>query len=55
MLWSVAAPMAVAQFVGGALGARLAVRGGDALVRRIVLAVVLGLCAKLARDAWLAM
>ena len=55
VLWSVAAPMAVAQFVGGALGARLAVRGGDALVRRIVLAVVLGLCAKLARDAWLAM
>lgn len=55
VLWSVAAPMAVAQFVGGALGARLAVRGGDVLVRRIVLVVVLGLCARLARDAWIAL
>jgi uncharacterized membrane protein YfcA len=50
VLWRVAIPMAVANLVGGALGARIAVRGGDRVVRGVVLAVVLGLVAKLTFD-----
>jgi uncharacterized membrane protein YfcA len=44
--------MAVAQFAGGVLGARLAVRGGDRVVRPIVLVVVLALVVRLAWDTW---
>ena len=54
VVWRLALPMAVAQLVGGQLGARLAVKKGDILVRRAVLLVVLALCAKLARDLWAA-
>jgi uncharacterized membrane protein YfcA len=54
VVWRLALPMAAAQLLGGQIGARLAVRRGDVLVRRAVLAVVLALCAKLARDFWLA-
>jgi hypothetical protein len=50
VLWEVALPMAAAQFAGGWLGAHLAVRGGDRLVRAVVLLVVLALVAKLATD-----
>jgi len=50
VLWEVALPMAAAQFAGGWLGAHLAVRGGDRLVRALVLLVVLALVAKLATD-----
>jgi uncharacterized membrane protein YfcA len=52
VLWQVALPMAAAQAAGGFLGAHLAVRRGDVLVRRVVLLVVLALVAKLARDLW---
>jgi uncharacterized membrane protein YfcA len=52
ILWTIAAPMAVAQFAGGVLGARLAVRGGDRVVRPIVLVVVLALVVRLAWDTW---
>ncbi|HEX9289494.1 MAG TPA: TSUP family transporter [Anaeromyxobacteraceae bacterium] len=52
VLWKVALPMAAAQFAGGTLGAHLAVRRGDALVRRIVLLVVFALVVKLGRDVW---
>jgi uncharacterized membrane protein YfcA len=50
--WSVALPMAAAQFAGGSLGAHLAVRGGDAVVRRVVLAVVTALVTKLSWDLY---
>jgi uncharacterized membrane protein YfcA len=50
VVWQVALPMAGAQFLGGFLGAHLAVRGGDVLVRRVVLLVVLVLATKLAFD-----
>jgi len=50
VLWEVALPMAAAQFAGGWLGAHLAVRGGDRLVRAVVLLVVLALVSKLAAD-----
>jgi len=52
VLWRVALPMAVAQFAGGWIGAHLAVKGGDKLVRKVVLAVVMALALKLARDLW---
>jgi uncharacterized membrane protein YfcA len=54
VVWKVALPMGAAQLVGGQIGAHLAVRRGDVLVRRVVLLVVLALSLKLARDAWLA-
>ncbi|NVJ23300.1 MULTISPECIES: TSUP family transporter [Myxococcus] len=50
VLWKVALPMAAAQFTGAWLGAHLAVKGGDTLVRKVVLAVVLALVLKLGRD-----
>jgi uncharacterized protein len=50
VVWQVALPMAAAQFAGSTLGAHLAVRRGDAFVRRVVLLVVLALGVKLARD-----
>ncbi len=48
--WRVALPMAVAQLIGAYLGARLAVSGGDRVVKPVVLSVVLALVSKLAYD-----
>jgi uncharacterized membrane protein YfcA len=50
ILWDVALPMAGAQLIGATLGAKTTARGGDALVRRIVMLVVVATCAKLAWD-----
>lgn len=50
VLWRIALPMAAAQLVGGWVGAHLAVRRGDALVRRVVVGVALALAIKLAWD-----
>ena len=50
VLWRVALPMAGAQLVGGFLGAHLAVRRGDRFIRAVVVAVVLALVVKIARD-----
>jgi len=52
VVWRLALPMAGAQFTGAWVGAHVAIRGGDRLVRRMVLLVVLGLCAKLAWDGF---
>jgi uncharacterized protein len=52
VLWHVALPMAAAQFTGGWMGAHLAVRGGDKLVRKVVLLVVTALVLKLGRDVF---
>jgi uncharacterized protein len=49
--WSVALPMAVAQLVGGYVGSQVALRGGDRLVRWVVLGVVVALVLKLGHDA----
>jgi hypothetical protein len=50
VVWQLALPMAAAQLAGGWLGAHLAVRRGDALVRRVVVAVAIAVAAKLAWD-----
>jgi uncharacterized membrane protein YfcA len=50
VVWRLALPMAAAQLAGGWLGAHLAVRRGDALVRRAVVGVALAAAAKLAWD-----
>ena len=50
VLWKVSLPMALGQFAGGTLGAHLAVKGGNVLVKRVVLLVVLALVLKLAND-----
>jgi uncharacterized membrane protein YfcA len=50
VVWRIALPMAAAQLAGGWIGAHLAIRRGDALVRRVVVVVALGLAAKLAWD-----
>jgi len=50
VVWRIALPMAAAQFVGGWIGAHVAVRNGDALVRRVAVGVVTVLVAKLAWD-----
>ena len=50
VVWAVALPMAAGQFAGGLLGAQIAVRGGDRVVRWAVLAVVAALALKLGAD-----
>jgi len=52
VIWKVSIPMAFGQLLGGWLGAQLAVKRGDALVRRVVLVVVLALVARLGYDLW---
>jgi uncharacterized membrane protein YfcA len=50
ILWRLALPMAVANAVGAATGAHLAVRNGDRLVRVVVVVVVTAVVIKLAFD-----
>lgn len=54
ILWGIALPLAGGQILGGFLGAHFAVRRGDPFVRAVVLAVVLALVIKVARDLYLA-
>jgi uncharacterized protein len=51
VLWYVALPMAIGQLLGGWLGAHLVIRGGDRVVRLVVLAVVVALVLKLGSDS----
>ena len=50
VLWTVALPMAACQLLGGFLGAHLAVRRGEGLIRGVVLVVVIGLVIWLVKD-----
>ncbi len=50
VIWQVAAPMAVAQIIGGVIGARLAIKNGAALVRAMVLTVSAALVLKIGYD-----
>ena len=50
VVWAIALPMAVGQFLGGLVGASLAIKGGAPIIRGVVLSVVAGLVAKLAFD-----
>ena len=50
ILWHISLPMAAANIVGARLGARLALRQGDAFVRVVVAVVVLAVIAKLVFD-----
>ncbi|HEY3592233.1 MAG TPA: TSUP family transporter, partial [Polyangiaceae bacterium] len=51
VIFKIALPMGLAQLTGGYLGARTALRGGDRIVRGVLVVVVLGLLVKLGRDA----
>lgn len=53
ILWPLALPMAVAQLLGGIVGSRIAVRGGERLIRKVVLFVVLALVARLSLDLYM--
>ncbi len=50
VLWNISLPMAASQFIGGTLGAHIAVKGGDRVIRVVVLGVVLALVTKLGVD-----
>jgi uncharacterized membrane protein YfcA len=50
IIWQIALPMAFGQLCGGILGARLAMRGGERVVRAFVLVVSGALIVKLAID-----
>jgi uncharacterized protein len=50
--WHLALPMAATQLAGGWLGSQVALRGGDRLVRWVVLGVVVALVVKLSYDGW---
>jgi uncharacterized membrane protein YfcA len=50
VVWAIALPMAAGQFLGGLVGASLAIKGGAPIIRGVVLSVLAGLVAKLAFD-----
>ncbi len=50
IVWELALPMAFGQLLGGIIGAKLAMKGGDRIVRVLVLAVSGALIVKLAVD-----
>jgi uncharacterized membrane protein YfcA len=50
IVWELALPMAVGQLCGGIVGARLAMKGGERIVRLVVLGVSGALVIKLALD-----
>jgi len=50
ILWRIALPMAAANVVGAALGARVALARGDRLVRVVVLVMVMAVAIKLSLD-----
>ena len=52
VVWHTALPMAAGQLVGGWLGAHLTVRGGERVVRWVLLCVVAALVFKLSFDAF---
>ncbi|MEU1307912.1 TSUP family transporter [Streptomyces cinnamoneus] len=52
VLWQVAAPMAVFNLAGGAVGARMALKRGSGFVRGVLVVVVVSLVCKLAYDQW---
>jgi uncharacterized membrane protein YfcA len=52
VVWSLAAPMLVAQVAGGWTGAHLAVRGGNRFIRFIVVLVALALVVKVGYDLY---
>jgi uncharacterized protein len=52
ILWKIALPMGVANVLGAALGARLALRHGDRVVKKVVLVVLVALGLKVLFD-WL--
>lgn len=54
VLWKIALPMAAGQFIGGWLGAHIAIKGGTKVIRIVVLGVVIALSAKVAWDLWAA-
>lgn len=53
ILWQVALVLAMANIVGGLLGARLAIRGGSTLIRKVFLFVTLALIIKVGIDTFL--
>jgi uncharacterized membrane protein YfcA len=52
IVWQVALPMAVAQTAGAWIGVRWALRGGERVVRSVVLVVVMALVARLGWQLW---
>ena len=50
IVWQVALPMAIGQLLGGLIGAHFAMRGGERIVRGVVLAVSGALIVKLVLD-----
>lgn len=54
VLFKIALPMGLAQLTGGHLGAHVALRGGERIVRGVLVVVVLALLAKLGHDTWAA-
>lgn len=52
ILWAAALPMAATQLFGGFLGAHLAVRRGDRLIRAMVLVVAIAVLAWIVKDVY---
>ncbi|MEU7045497.1 TSUP family transporter [Streptomyces varsoviensis] len=52
VLWQLAAPMALFNLIGGATGARMALKRGSGFVRVVLVVVVVALVAKLGYDQW---
>lgn len=54
IIWKVGLTLAVANVIGGLIGARIALRGGSTLVRKVFMAITLALIAKVGIDTYMA-
>ncbi|MEU3755257.1 TSUP family transporter [Streptomyces olivoreticuli] len=52
VIWQLAAPMALFNLAGGAVGARMALKRGSGFVRVVLVVVVVSLVCKLGYDQW---
>lgn len=52
VVWKVALPLVIGNMLGSYVGSKLAIRKGDAFIRRVFLLVVLGLIARVIWQLW---
>jgi hypothetical protein len=52
VVWTVALPLVIGNMLGSYVGSKLAIRKGDAFIRRVFLLVVLGLIARVIWQLW---
>ena len=55
IIWKVGLTLAIANVAGGLIGARIAIRGGSTLVRKVFMGITAALILKVAFDTYIAL